>query len=128
MAIAIRQQREKPRVLHGRRQLALIARLRARDAARHDLAGLGDVLAKHVEILVIDLDDTLGREAAELFAAEELGHFRYLRKTGGRLLGGFAADGSGGSRPFFARRPRFAVAARARRVVVVTAEAEAFVV
>src|SRR5690242_5060139 len=128
VTVAVGQKREEARVLHGRRQLALIARLRARDAARHDLAGLGDVLAQHVEILVVDLDDALGREAAELLAAEELGHFVLLRKTGAdRLLGGvFAAVAAGSS--FFARRPRFAVAARTRHVVVVSAEAEAFVV
>ena len=49
-------------------------RLGARDAAGDDLAGLGEVLAQGVEILVIDLLDALGGELAELAAAEELGH------------------------------------------------------
>jgi hypothetical protein len=75
VAVAVRQERKKARALHRGRKLALIARLRAGDAARHDLAGFGDVLAQRVEILVIDLDDALGREAAEFLAAEELGHF-----------------------------------------------------
>jgi hypothetical protein len=75
VAVAERQEREETRALHRGRELALIARLRAGDAARHDLAGLGDVLAQRVEILVIDLDDALGREAAEFLAAEKLGDF-----------------------------------------------------
>src|SRR5690606_39024566 len=55
-------------------QLALVLGLGAGDAARHDLAGLGQVLAQGVEILVVDLGHALGGELAELAAAEELGH------------------------------------------------------
>src|SRR3546814_9559593 len=55
-------------------ELALVARLGAGDAARDDLAVLGQVLAQGVEILVVDLLDTLGGELAVLAAAKELGH------------------------------------------------------
>src|SRR5690606_13045606 len=70
----VRDQREEACALDRGRQLALVARLGAGDAARHDLAVLGEVLAQGVEILVIDLLDALGGELAVLAAAEELGH------------------------------------------------------
>src|SRR5690606_26177066 len=74
VVVGVRDQREEARALDRERQLALVARLGAGDAARHDLAVLGEVLAQGVEILVIDLLDALGGELAELAAAEELGH------------------------------------------------------
>src|SRR5690554_5196421 len=74
VVVGVRDQREVAGALDRERQLALVARLGAGDAARHDLAVLGEVLAQGVEILVIDLLDTLGGELAELAAAEELGH------------------------------------------------------
>src|SRR5690554_286686 len=76
VVVGVRDQREVAGALDRGRQLALVARLRAGDAARHDLAVLGEVLAQGVEILVIDLLDALGGELAELAAAEELGHVR----------------------------------------------------
>src|SRR5690606_5428893 len=74
VVVGVRDQRQETGALDRGRQLALVARLGAGDAARHDLAGLGQVLAQGVEILVVDLLDTLGGELAELAAAEELGH------------------------------------------------------
>src|ERR1044071_9997058 len=71
MLIGVRQQREVTRPLDRGRQLALVERLGTRDAARHDLAGLGDVLLQDREILVIDLLHALGGEAAELATARE---------------------------------------------------------
>src|SRR5690606_8056818 len=74
VVVGVRDQREEAGTLDRERQLALVARLGAGDAARHDLAVLGEVLAQGVEILVVDLLDTLGGELAELATAEELGH------------------------------------------------------
>src|SRR5689334_21610779 len=71
MLIGVRQQREVTRPLDRGRQLALVERLGARDAARHDLAGLGDVLLQDREILVVDLLHALGGETAELATARE---------------------------------------------------------
>src|SRR5690606_23139212 len=74
VVVRVRDQCQETRALDGGGQLALVARLGAGDAAGNDLAVLGEVLAKGVEILVIDLLDALGGELAELAAAEELGH------------------------------------------------------
>src|SRR5687768_15686690 len=71
MLIGVRQQREVTRALDRRRELALVERLGARDAARDDLAGFGDVLLQRGEILVVDLLDAFGREPAELATARE---------------------------------------------------------
>src|SRR5690348_10802791 len=71
MLIGVGQQREVTRPLDRGRELALVERLGARDAARHDLAGLGDVLLQDREILVVDLLHALGGEAAELATARE---------------------------------------------------------
>src|SRR5690242_10044016 len=76
MVVAVGQQRQEPRPLHRRGQLALVTRLGAGDAAGDDLAGFGDVLLKGGEILVVDVLDALCGEAAELAAAEKLGHVR----------------------------------------------------
>src|SRR5215218_5742856 len=69
--VGVRQQREVTRTLDRRRELALIERFRARDAARNDLARLGDVLLENAQILVIDLLDVFGGETAELATARE---------------------------------------------------------
>src|ERR1044072_1435930 len=71
MLIGVRQQREVTRPLDRGRQLALVERLGARDAGRHDLAGLGDVLLEDGQILVVDLLHALGGETAELATARE---------------------------------------------------------
>src|SRR5579883_2505905 len=69
--IGVGQQRQKTRALDGDRELALVEGLRAGDAARDDLARLGDVALQGPEILVIDVGDAFGREAAKLLAARE---------------------------------------------------------
>src|SRR5262245_57163447 len=74
--IGVRQQRQVARALHGDRELTLIVRLRPGDPAGNDLAGLRDVALEDAEILVVDLLDAFGSEAAELAAAEKTGHVR----------------------------------------------------
>src|SRR5690606_17114835 len=69
--IGVGQQGQEARALDGGRQLALIAGLGAGDARRHDLAGLGDEVLQQIDILVVDLFDLLGREAAELATLEQ---------------------------------------------------------
>src|SRR6185436_12347414 len=81
MRVGIRQQRQIPRSFDRDRQLALIARAGAGDAARHDLAGLGDVLLQQFEILVVDLFDAFRGEAAELLAAELTRHAHFCSPT-----------------------------------------------
>src|SRR5690242_11843796 len=76
MIVAVGQQCQEPRAIHGVRQLALVARLGAGDAARHDLAGFGDVLTQDIQVLVVNLLHALGGETAELLAAKEFGHVR----------------------------------------------------
>src|SRR6185437_2723848 len=73
---AVRQQCQEPRTLHCRGQLALVTGVGTGDAAGNDLAGFGDVLLQRGEVLVVDVLDALGREAAELAAAEKLGRVR----------------------------------------------------
>ena len=72
--IGVRQQRQEARAPDRELQLALIVRARAGDAARDDLAGLGDVALERRQILVVDLLDVIGRESAELLAAEKTCH------------------------------------------------------
>src|SRR5213082_1145197 len=69
--VGIGQQRQEARALDRHRQLALIEGLGPRDAARNDLAGLGDVALERAEILVVDRLHALGREAAELLTTRE---------------------------------------------------------
>src|SRR6185436_19048609 len=71
MLVGVRQQREVTRTLDRRRELALVERFRARDAARNDLARLGDVLLQRAQILVVDLLHAFGGETAELATARE---------------------------------------------------------
>src|SRR3546814_19895563 len=74
VVVRIRNQGQVARALDGGGELALVARLGAADAARDALAVLGQVLAQGVEILVVDLIDTLGGDLAVLAAGKELGH------------------------------------------------------
>src|SRR5215831_8156977 len=69
--IGVGQQRKEARPLDRHRELALVEGLGAGDAARHDLAGLGDVALEYAEILVVDRLHALGGEAAELLATRE---------------------------------------------------------
>src|SRR5690242_3610388 len=67
--VGVRQQREEARALHGHCELPLIERLRAGDAARNDLARLGDVALQRGQIFVVDVLHAFGGEAAELLTA-----------------------------------------------------------
>src|SRR5512139_3639982 len=69
--VGVRQQCQEARALHGDSELPLVEGLRARDAARHDLARLGDVPLERGEVLVVDVLHAFGGEAAELLAAGE---------------------------------------------------------
>src|ERR1700733_1265703 len=71
MLVGVRQQGEEARALDRYRELALIERLRARDAAGDDLARLSDVALQRGEIFVVNVLDAFGRETAELLASGE---------------------------------------------------------
>src|SRR5690349_8467783 len=71
MLVGVRQQREIARALDRGRELPLVERLRAGDAARDDLSGFGDVLLEDGQILVVDLLHILGGETAELATTGE---------------------------------------------------------
>src|SRR4051812_28283505 len=71
MLVGIRQQRQEARALHGDSELPLVKGLRAGDAARHDLARLGDVSLERGEVLVVDVLHAFGGEAAEFLATGE---------------------------------------------------------
>src|SRR5205807_7998558 len=99
--VGIGQQRQEARALDRHRQLALIEGLGPRDAARNDLAGLGDVALERAEILVVDRLHALGREAAELLTTREAaaaapagssGHCHDLISSNGLLLTGRVAS------------------------------------
>src|SRR5204863_10218508 len=55
LAHDVGEQTEKPRPLDRPRQLALLLRRHRGDAARHDLAALGDEALQQANLLVIDL-------------------------------------------------------------------------
>ena len=71
MLVGVRQQGEEACALDRNSELALIERLRARDAAGNDLARLSDVALQRGQIFIVDVLDALGREAAELLPARE---------------------------------------------------------
>src|SRR5215472_7051605 len=71
MLVRVRQQGEEACALDRYGELALIERLRACDAARDDLAGLGDVTLERPKVLVVDVLHAFGSEAAELLAPGE---------------------------------------------------------
>src|SRR5512135_792114 len=72
MQIGVRQKRQKTRALDGRRELALVMRLRARDPRRHDLAVLLDEILEDVDVLVVDFLHFLCGEAAKLATLEQI--------------------------------------------------------
>src|SRR5207249_1892281 len=61
-----RQQRHRARPLDGERQLPLVARAVAGDAAREDLAPLGEEGPEHARVFVVDQHALVGAEAADL--------------------------------------------------------------
>src|SRR5476651_1102012 len=65
------QQRHEPRALDGVREDALLLVGHGRDAARHDLAALGNVPLQQLDVLVVDLRRIGAREWAGLLAPEE---------------------------------------------------------
>src|SRR3954469_3066318 len=69
--VGVRQQRQEARALHGDSELPLVEGLRAGNAARHDLARLGDVTLEGGKVLVVDVLHAFGGEAAELLPAGE---------------------------------------------------------
>src|SRR5438105_14015815 len=86
----VRQEPDEPRPLDRFGELALLLGRDRRDAARYDLAALGDVAAEQAHVLVIDLRCLVAGEGAGFAAAMEgpagsdggnLGH-------GSALLGG----------------------------------------
>src|SRR5580693_6744885 len=71
LANHIRQQTEKTRALDGAREFALLLGGDGGDAARHDLAALGDVTHQQLGILVVDLRRIRPGERAGLAAAKK---------------------------------------------------------
>jgi len=66
------QQGDVARLLDGPRQTALVRRAYAGQAARSDLAALGDELRQQTHIFVIDRFDFFDAELANLLAPKEL--------------------------------------------------------
>src|SRR5262245_20245587 len=71
LANDVRQETEQTRALDGAREFALLLGGHCRDAARHDLAALGDVTHQQLGILVVDLRRVRTRERTGLAAAEK---------------------------------------------------------
>src|SRR5262245_2078787 len=71
LANNVRQEAEETRALDGARELALLLGGHRGDAARHDLAALGDVTHQQLGILVVDLRRVRTRERTGLAAAEK---------------------------------------------------------
>src|SRR5207248_2243954 len=71
LAHDIGKQAEKPRPLDRPRQLALLLRRHRGDAARHDLAALGDEALQQPDVLVVDLRRVGSGERAGFAAPEE---------------------------------------------------------
>src|SRR6185312_306980 len=67
----VRQQAEEARTLDCLGELALLLRRHCGDAARHDLAALGDVTLQQLHVLVVDLRRIGARKGAGLAAAEK---------------------------------------------------------
>ena len=65
------QQGDVARLLDGSRQPVLVRSAYARQTARHDLAALGDELAEHAVVLIVDVFDFLDAELADLLAPEK---------------------------------------------------------
>src|SRR3954463_9916854 len=71
LANNVGQQAQEPRALDGAGEFALLLGGDGGDAARHDLAALGNVAHQQLGILVIDLGRIRARERAGLAAAEK---------------------------------------------------------
>src|SRR4051794_34642097 len=71
LANDVRQEAEETRALDGAGEFTLLLGGDGGDAARHDLAALGDVTHQQLGILVIDLGRIRTRERAGLATAEK---------------------------------------------------------
>src|SRR3954467_10007073 len=71
LANDVGQQAQEPRALDGAGKLTLLLRGHRGDAARHDLAALGDVTHQQLGVLVVDLRSIRARERAALAATEK---------------------------------------------------------
>src|SRR6202035_4364342 len=71
LADHVRQQPEETRALDGAREFTLLLGGNGGDAARHDLAALGDITHQQLGILVVDFRRIRTRERAGLAAAEK---------------------------------------------------------
>jgi hypothetical protein len=65
------EQGEEAGALDGAGQFTLLLGRDGRDAARNDLATLGDVALQELDVLVVDLRSVGAREGANLPATEE---------------------------------------------------------
>src|SRR5690606_37713611 len=74
VAVGIRQQRQETRLLDGRGQLTLVAGTGTGDAARDDLASLGDIAFQGFQVLVINTINAFGAETAKLATTIKTGH------------------------------------------------------
>src|SRR4051812_34201800 len=71
LANNVGQQAQEPRALDGAGEFTLLLGGDGGDAARHDLAALGDVTHQQLGILIVDLRRIRTRERAGLAAAEK---------------------------------------------------------
>src|SRR3954449_6010217 len=71
LANDVGQQAQEPRALDGAGKLTLLLRGHRGDAARHDLAALGDVAHQELGVLVVDLRSIRARERAALATTEK---------------------------------------------------------
>src|SRR5512143_1162191 len=85
-----REERQVARPLDRGGHHALVAGTVAGDPARQDLGALQDVLLEQLDVLVVDVLDVLGREAADLAPLEE-----GLLLAGRLLAAGLSGEGTG---------------------------------
>src|SRR6476469_2522570 len=71
LANDVGQQAQEPRTLDGAGEFTLLLGGDGGDAARHDLAALGDVTHQQLGVLVVDLRRVRTRERAGLAATEK---------------------------------------------------------
>src|SRR3954469_18506728 len=118
LANDVGQQAQEPRALDGAGKLTLLLRGHRGDAARHDLAALGDVTHQQLGVLVVDLRSIRARERAALAATEK-------RAACTRFSPLFLLPirrGGGGGFSVFTRTARTAVTAEAATFTIATTE------
>jgi hypothetical protein len=82
----VRQQSHRASALDRVRQLALVPGAAAGDAARNDLAALGDEAAQTTHVFVVDEVDLVRAELADFSAPEAAALDRFLSWGNGLLL------------------------------------------